>query len=199
MAEELELKAVVPDAAALRVRLSAAGAVAGFRGLMTDRRYDRDGALAAQDEVLRVRSYRPTGGPAIAEIAWKGPATRSPEGYKRRMELTCETRPAPDEPGALLEALGYRVVHTIDRKVEVWLLAGATLRIEWYPRMDVLLEVEGAPPAIEAAVSATGLPRDSFTAEALIDFVRRYEPRAGRTAALSLRDLGGDPPPWGAA
>ena len=198
MAEELELKAVVADPAALRSRLTAAGATPGFHGLMTDHRYDREGALTARDEVLRVRSYRPVAGPATAEVAWKGPATRSPEGYKRRTELTCDARPAPDEPGALLEALGYRVVHTIDRKVEVWLLAGATLRIEWYPRMDVLLEVEGAPAAIEAAVSATGLPRESFTAEALIDFVRRYEPRAGRTAALSLRELGGDPPAWGA-
>jgi adenylate cyclase class IV len=199
MAEELELKAVVTDPAALRAQLSAAGARPGFRGVMTDYRYDHQGALAARDEVLRVRTYRPDEGPPAAEIAWKGPATRTAEGYKRRTELTCEARPAPDGPDALLEALGYRVVHTIDRRVEVWMLAGATLRIEWYPRMDVLLEVEGAPAAIEAAVSATGLPRHAFTAEALIDFVRRYEPRAGRPAALSLRELGGDPPAWGAA
>jgi adenylate cyclase class IV len=196
MAEELELKAVVPDPAELRLRLTAAGAKAGFRGLMTDRRYDCDGVLAARDEVLRIRSYRPDGGPASAEIAWKGPATRSPEGYKRRIELSCEARSAPDDPGTLLEALGYRVIHTIDRRVEVWLLAGASLRIERYPRMDVLLEVEGAPAGIETAIAATGLPRALFTAEALVDFVRRYDLRTGRTAALSLRELGGAEPEW---
>jgi adenylate cyclase class IV len=199
MAEELELKAVVPDPVALRARLSAAGITRGFQGVMTDYRYDRQGALAARDEVLRVRTYRPDEGPPTAEIAWKGPATRTPEGYKRRTELTCEARPAPDAPEALLEALGYRVVHTVDRRVEVWMFAGATLRIEWYPRMDVLLEVEGAPLAIEAVVSATGLPRHAFTAEALIDFVRRYESRAGRPAALSIGELDGEPPVWGAA
>src|SRR5687767_8773176 len=45
------------------------------------------------------------------------------------------------------------------------------------PIMDGLIEVEGPPAAIEAAIRATGLPRSAFTADALIDFVRRYEPR----------------------
>ncbi len=199
MAVELELKAVVPDPSALRARLAGAGAIPGFRGLMTERRYDRDGALGRRDEVLRVRSYRPAAGAVRSEIAWKGPSQRSPEGYKTRVELTCEARPAPDEPGPILEALGYAVVHTVDRWVEGWALAGAALRIEWYPRMDVLLEVEGTPPSIEAAILATGLPRGAFTADALIDFVRRYEPRAGRVAALAMADLQGEAPGWATA
>jgi adenylate cyclase class IV len=199
MAVELELKAVVPDPAGLRTRLAAAGAGLGFRGLMTDRRYDNDGALMRRDQVLRVRSYRPTGGPPRYEIGWKGATRRSAEGYKRRAELTSEAMPAPDEPGLILEALGYRAVYTIDRWVEIWSLGGAGLRLEWYPRMDVLVEVEGAPAQIEAAILATGLPRDAFSADALIDFVRRYEPRAGRTAALALADLQGDAPGWVAA
>jgi adenylate cyclase class IV len=196
MADELELKAVVTDPAALKAHLEGAGAVAGFRGLMTDQRFDRDGALARRDEVLRVRSYRPAAGPMRSELAWKGPTRRSPEGYKRRAELTCEILPGPDEPAPLLEALGYQVVHTIDRWVETWALAGAMLRLEWYPRMDILLEVEGPPPSIEAAIVATGIPRRAFTPDALIDFVARYEPRTGRVAALSVAELHGDPPGW---
>jgi adenylate cyclase class IV len=198
MADELELKAVVPDPAALRARLADAGATRGFRGLMSDRRYDRDGTLVGCDQMLRVRSYRPADGPPRCELAWKGPIGRSAEGYKRRAELTSEARPAPDEPDLILEALGYRVIHTIDRWVEVWSLAGADLRLEWYPRMDVLLEVEGTPAQIEAAVLATGLPRDAFTADALFDFVRRYELRGG-TAALAVADLRGASPGWEAA
>jgi len=197
MAVELELKAVVPDPAALRARLADAGAIPGFHGLMTDRRYDRDGALGRRDEVLRVRRYRAAAGAVRSEIAWKGPTQRSPEGYKTRVELTCEVR--ADEPGPILEALGYGVVHTLDRWVESWSLGGAALRIEWYPRMDVLLEVEGAPRSIEAAILATGLPRGAFTPDALIEFVRRYEPRAGRAAALALADLQGEAPGWATA
>jgi adenylate cyclase class IV len=196
MAEELELKAVVPDPAALRARLVQAGATEGFRGLMTDRRYDREGALVGRDEVLRLRTYRPAEGPVWSEIGWKGPAQRSPEGYKRRIELACEARAVPDEPGLILEALGYRVVHTIDRWVEVWSLGGATLRLEWYPRMDVLLEVEGQPGAIERAIGATGLPRAAFTPDALTVFVQRYEPRTGRAAALAMSELAGEAPGW---
>jgi adenylate cyclase class IV len=186
----------VSDPPGVSAHLAAAGAAPGFRGFMTDRRYDRHGALVRADEVLRVRSYLPATGPGRCEISWKGPARRSPEGYKRRAELTSEASPAPDEPGRILEALGYRVVHTIDRWVEIWSLDGAVLRLEWYPRMDVLLEVEGAPAAIEAASRATGLPRAAFTPEALLDFVRRYETRTGRTAALALADLQGDAPGW---
>jgi adenylate cyclase class IV len=199
MADELELKAMVPDPAALRSRLAAAGAVTRFRGLMTDRRYDRDGILLRRDQVLRVRSYRSADGAARFELAWKGPAGRTAEGYKRRAELTSEARPAPDEPGPILEALGYQVVHTIDRWVEIWSLGGAMLRLEWYPRMDVLLEVEGTPAEIEAAIPATGLPREGYSADALLDFVRRHERRTGRTAALALADLLGEAPGWEAA
>lgn len=199
MTQVLELKAVVPDPGALRARLADAGAVPGFRGLMTDCRYDRDGALIRRDEVLRVRSYRPLAGTAHLELSWKGPARRSLEGYKQRFELTSEARPAPDEPGLILEALGYRLLHTIDRWVEVWSIGGAVLRLEWYPRMDVLVEGEGAPAQIEAAIRATGLPRDGFSADPLIEFGRRYEPRTGRTAALAVADLRGEAPGWEAA
>ena len=57
MADELELKAVIPDPAALRARLVGAGGRLQFRGRMSDRRYDRGGELTTRDEVLRVRSY----------------------------------------------------------------------------------------------------------------------------------------------
>ena len=83
-------------------------------------------------------------------------------------------------------SLGYDVVHAIDREVEVYELEGATLRIERYPRMDPLLEIEGSPAAIERAVDATGIPRAEFTADSLTEFVRRYELRSGQPAALAL-------------
>ncbi len=196
MAEELELKARVADPAALRARLVAAGAIGGFRGLMEDRRYDCAGSLGARDEVLRVRSYRRADGTAEAEVTWKGPTRRSVDGYKLREELACRIAPDSDPPGRLLEALGYAVVHAIDRYVEVYWLGDAVLRLEWYPRMDVLVEVEGTPAAIESAVRATGIRRSAFSADALVDFVRRYEPRVGRRAALAVSDLEGEPPAW---
>lgn len=196
MAAELELKAIVPDPAALRRRLAIAGARPGFRGLMEDRRYDRDGVLAARDEVLRIRRFVHANGHVEAELTWKGTTRRSSDGYKLREELSCRLAGGPDSPGAILEALGYQVIQAIDRWVEMFELGQAVLRVEWYPRMDVLLEVEGSPEAIEDAIGATGLPRDGFTAEMLVDFVRRYDARGARPAVLAVAGLGGDRPAW---
>jgi adenylate cyclase class IV len=187
MADELELKAVIPDPAALRARLVAAGGRLQFRGRMSDRRYDRGGELTARDEVLRVRSYHHADGRTEAVLGWKGPARRSPDGYKLREELELPiaggARAAP--PDALLAALDYEVVYIIDRDVEVYDLDGATMRLEQYPRMDPLLEVEGEPAAIERAIRASGISRDAFTADSLAEFVRRYEARTGHAAVLA--------------
>ena len=196
MAAELELKAIVPDPVALRRHLAAAGARSGFRGLMEDRRYDQEGVLTARDEVLRVRRFVHADGRVEEELTWKGATRRSTNGYKLREELSCRLAGGPDSPGAILEALGYEAIQAIDRWVELFEFGGAVLRLEWYPRMDVLLEVEGTPEAIEQAIRATGLPRADFTAEMLVDFVRRYVARGPRPAVLAVADLGGDRPAW---
>lgn len=196
MTQELELKTVVPEPATLRPRLLAAGATLAFRGVMEDRRYDRDGALLARDEVLRIRRFIQPDGASRAELTWKGRTRRSADGYKLREELSCEIEAGAEAVGSIIEALGYRVSQAIDRYVELYELAGAVLRVEWYPRMDVLLEVEGPAQAIEAAIAATGLPRAGFTAEMLTDFVQRYDARGGKRAALALAELAGEPPPW---
>ena len=179
---ELELKAVVPDREQLRRRLREAGAAMRSGGRMTDVRYDRGEELTRRDEVLRVRTYHRAEGRVELVLGWKGPAGRSPEGYKVREEIEL---PAGADPGLLLQALGYRPVHVIEREIEIWHLGDATARLERYPRMDVLVEVEGEPDAIERVVAASGIPRNEFTAEPLVEFVRRFEERTGAQAELA--------------
>jgi|SRR6476660_564978 predicted adenylyl cyclase CyaB len=185
MLAELELKAVVPDPEALRARLGSAGAIAGFRGRMTDRRYDRIGELAARDEVLRIRTYHHPDRSAESLLAWKGATTRSPEGYKLRQEIELAVQSEHGAAERLLVALGYAPVHLIEREVEIYRVHEATVRLERYPAMDALVEVEGDPDAIERAIEVSGIPRGDFTAEALSEFVRRYEARTGALARLS--------------
>ena len=185
MLAELELKAVVPDPEGCRVRLRAAGAIAGFRGRMTDRRYDRAGELAARDEVLRIRTYDHPDGATESLLAWKGATTRSPEGYKLRQEIELAVQSERGAAERLLGALGYARVHLIERDVEIYRVHEATVRLERYPVMDPLVEVEGDPDAIERAIGATGIPRAAFSAEALSEFVRRYEARTRSPARLS--------------
>jgi adenylate cyclase class IV len=193
---ELELKAVVADPNVCRARLLGAGAAAGFAGLMEDRRFDRDGELFRRDQVLRIRSYRGADR-TRTEISWKGPA-RITGGYKARDEIELDVTDGSAE--ALFRALGYDLTESIDRRVEYFdLPAGAVVRLEWYPRMDVLVEVEGEPAAIEAAITALGIERSLFTAESLAAFVARYEARTGRSAATSRVALGPERPSWESA
>ncbi len=195
MASELELKAVVPDPARLRAALAAAGAAPVFRGRLRDTRLDAAGALTGRDQVLRLRRWIPEAGAEAAELAWKGPTSVNPAGYKHREELEVGVT---DGAAALrlLAALGYAVTHAIDRAVEVYRLGDTVARLEWYPRMDVLVEIEGPPEGIERMIAAAGLPREACTADALVTFTARFEARTGRRAILAEADLGGDPPDW---
>ena len=193
---ELEVKAPVADPALLRRHLVESGAVAGFQGLMEDRLFDRGDGLGARDEVVRVRTWRPDGAPPRAQVAWKGQTTRSPDGYKLRDELEFSVEGDGSAPSQFLSALGYQVWRGIDRFVEVYRVRDAEVRLEWYPRMDVMVEVEGTPAAIEAAIDASGLPRALFEPEPLAEFVRRYELRTGEPAVLALSDLREGRPQW---
>ena len=187
---EVELKSVAPDPDATIAALAAAGAVPVFTGRLADRRYDSpDRTLLAGDFVLRLRVYTDISG-ARAHLDWKGP-TGYADGYKVREEVSTGV----SDPGALaqvLEGLGYVVVREIDRDIAQFTCRGATVRVERYPRMDALVEVEGTPETIEAAIAATRLARAGFTMERLPDFVRRYELRTGERAALCDRELAGD-------
>lgn len=186
---ETEVKAVVPDPDALRQRLLEAGARAGAAGRMSDIRVDRTEELAGRDEVLRVRVLPQEDGTPTSELTWKGPVRVSPEGFKEREERTLPVQGTGDEILTFLARLGYAPVLRIDRHVEYLDLAGVSVRLEWYPRMDVLVEVEGDPARLEEAIAVTGLPRDQFSAAALDDFVARWEQRTGEPAVLALAEL----------
>jgi adenylate cyclase class IV len=186
---EVELKGVVPDLAQARAALLAAGAQRQYAGRLEDRRYDTpDRALALKDHVLRLRVYRAD--TVRSALDFKGPTTYV-DGYKVREEYSVPTG-EPHDLAHILERLGYEVTREIDREIEQYTLAGAVVRFERYPRMDVLVEVEGEPAAIERAIGALGLPRASFTTARLPDFVLAYEARTGERAAICDRELDGD-------
>jgi len=182
--EELELKARVENPDAVRKAILAAGAELVYRGAMMDRRFDRRGRLEQRDEVVRLRVYHPADrSPEWGVLGWKGPVQRRGE-YRLREEWESRL----DDPKAVLVTLrhmGYKISLRVDRAVEQYRLGEATLRLEWYPAMDVLMEIEGDPEAIERAIAATGLARDAFLPESLPYFTAAYEERTGRVARVS--------------
>ena len=163
--------------------------------MLRDRHLDRAGEMSASDEVLRVRQWLSRESDERAVLGWKGPASISAEGYKHREERECGVSDAA-QALALLQALGYEVVHAIDRYVELYELDDAVARLEWYPRMDVLVEIEGTPAGIERIIAAAGLARAVCLPEALRAFAARFESRTGRPAVLAEADLVGEPPSW---
>ena len=186
---EVELKAVLDDWDARRRRIEAAGARLVFAGRLEDRRYDTPTReLLARDTVLRLRVYR-DGDRATAELGWKG-ATEYEGGYKVREELQTDAGD-PLALAGILERLGYVVTRAIDRVIEQYVLLDTTIRFERYPRMDDLVEVEGAPDGIELAIAALGIPRANFTSERLPQFVERFQARTGERAALCDDELSG--------
>jgi predicted adenylyl cyclase CyaB len=187
---EVELKAVVDDLTERRRKIEAAGAALSFEGKISDRRYDFvSRQLSGRDEVLRTRRYL-SGASTRTYLDWKGP-TEMLDGYKIREEVTVPVEDF-DALEAILEKLGLKLTWEIDREIAQYRLAGATIRFETYPRMDVLVEVEGEPAEIEAAIETLGLARGMFTNERLPDFVSRFEHRTGVRAAISDSELRGD-------
>jgi len=187
---EVELKAVVDDLAERKRKIEAAGASLSFEGKISDRRYDfASRELTGRDEVLRTRRYQDRASTRTC-LDWKGP-TEMRDGYKMREEITASVEEC-ESLEKILEKLGLELTWEIDREISQYQLAGAIIRFETYPRMDVLVEVEGEPDAIEAAIEAIGLPRGMFTSERLPDFVDAFEHRTGVRAAVSDREISGD-------
>src|SRR6266550_4244495 len=187
---EVELKAVVDDLAERRRKIEAAGAALSFEGKISDRRYDFPSReLSARDEVLRTRRYQSSASTKTF-LDWKGP-TEVRDVYKIREEITTPVEDF-DSLEKIIEKLGLQLTWEIDRDIAQYQFGGATIRFESYPRMDVLVEVEGEPAAIEVAIEALGLPRGTFTNERLADFVEHFEQRTGVRAAVSDRELGDD-------
>jgi predicted adenylyl cyclase CyaB len=187
---EVELKAVVDDLAATRKRLEKAGARLVFEGSLSDSRYDVESReLAARDEVLRVRRYEAAGS-SKAYLDWKGP-TEIQDVYKVREEISTLVEDF-ESLGRILKSLGFVVTMEIDREVAQYELGSVTIRFETYPRMDVLVEVEGEPDAIELAIEALGMARGLFNSDRLPTFVERFEQRTGVRAAICHREMEGD-------
>src|SRR5207247_3799106 len=147
------------------------------------RAVQRGGVPAAGSGGLGLRIFRAAGAAAaFGVLGGNGP---HPERGAYRHRAEAETRLTdPHAAVAILERAGFEVTLRIDRTVEVYRLGEAVLRLEWYPAMDVLMEVEGEPAAIEGAIPATGLPRERFLPEPLPEVVGRDEGRTGGSARL---------------
>ncbi|WP_171446555.1 hypothetical protein [Corallococcus carmarthensis] len=174
---EVELKSVVDDLLLRRRHVEEAGGRLRFTGTMVDRYYTLESGPDRGAGRLRVRAYKaPAGG--WTELTWKGGA-RLEHGYKVREELNTRVE---DEATLrnILERTGFEESECITREIAWYVFGDATLRFEQFPCMDLLVEVEGAPGAIEHAIPATGIPREL----ALLDSAARRLQLGPRSTGL---------------
>ncbi len=147
---ETELKLRIPATAPFPSHLAALG----FQEIQPPQPersdlWDRDGSLRAQESALRLRRYA-----GQARLTWKGP--RIPDALlKVRPELETAVADAEAMEG-ILRALGFTPVLRLEKVRAVWRREGLEACLDETP-FGCYLELEGAPPAIHAAMDALGL------------------------------------------
>ena len=99
-------------------------------------------------------------------------------------------------PEAFLAALGYDVVHAIDRGWRSTSWAAPPCGWSAIPAWMLCSRWRARPPASSTRSRPAGIPRDAFTRRLAGRFVRRFEARTGPPAVLAAADR--EPPAWAA-
>jgi len=150
---EVEVKFLVPDAAALAERMQAAGAepveprVHEVNALYDD----QAGSIFARGMLLRVRRDRG------ARLTLKTPV--ADHAAAGEMKVREELEVAVDDAARLqqiLGRLGYQPTFAYEKYRATFRLGGCTLMLDETP-LGTFLEIEGAPDAARATASLLGL------------------------------------------
>ncbi|UCG15266.1 MAG: class IV adenylate cyclase [Phycisphaerales bacterium] len=142
MSVEIEAKLKVASLAPVRDRLGQAGARFIRTAAERDLHYDSpDGRFRAADSVLRIRSLTVHRGTAAAStLTYKGP--RLPGRFKCRPEVELEISDA-GAAARLVEALGFILISTIEKRRETWELLGCRVELDEVPYLGTFVEIEG--------------------------------------------------------
>lgn len=152
---EVEVKVTVMSPAALRRALEAAGARMGGKRTETDTFYaDPEGTIVRNGEALRIRQAS-----GAWALTYKGPAAARDVKRRREHEVACS-----DDPGPLLEGLGYLPSVRLTKTREAWDLDGVAVTIDTIDGLGTFAELEvvgddpdGAEVQVETALKLLGL------------------------------------------
>lgn len=126
--------------------------------------YDRQGALKASRELLRLRVDR-----SGARLTFKG-SPRYEGGVKIRREHETEVGDA-DEIHRILESLGFEVVHRYQKKREEWQLGGVTVALDHTPIGD-FVEFEG--PGADTVARRCGFEPETAEKRSYLELYEHY-------------------------
>lgn len=177
--QELEIKLYVADLEALRRRLESLGArLVQPRQEELNLRFDTpSGELARAHRVLRLRRDH------AIHLTYKGP-DEPVGGVRSRREIGVAVGDF-EAAAALLEALGFRVSMTYEKRRAVFQLADVLVSLDELPYGD-FTEIEGPQPAaIRAAAGQLGLDWEARIPQGYIALFERLRD----ALRLPFRDL----------
>jgi len=174
---ESEIKIPVADLDSIRHRLEERGAdILSPRHDEVNILFDtRDGSLAANGRVLRVRRSGET-----SLLTFKGPASWD-GAVKQRQEIELEIS-SSRTISELLHALGYAPWMRYEKKRESWILDGVRIELDHTPMGD-FVELEGPSAELEEMARELGLdPGEAATGSyiSLWQVYREEHPDLGR-------------------
>ena len=168
---EVEVKLPFDSPSAARRKLDELGAETLHERRFEDNiLYDRDGALAAEGKLLRLRRDGPR-----ALLTYKAPV---PGSHRHKVRLEEETELA--DPGAmerLLDGLGYAPVYRYQKYRTVLELDGVHVCLDETP-IGCWVELEGEPDAIDRLALRLGFGPRQYVVESYLELhARRAEER----------------------
>lgn len=178
--KEKELRGKIDDLNKFRDQLNIAGAKMSQKGFMQDYYFDNPFLnLKSKNQKLRIRAidYK------LIQLCWKGPISVDKQ-TKIREEIEVGVKNV--EPLIkIFEKLGFQNTRFYERYFETYLLYDVKIRIEQFPIMDILFEIEGEQHLINRAVTHLNISKDVFGPKTLVSFIKEYEIRNGTPAKLS--------------
>lgn len=178
--KEKELRGRIDDINKFRDQLNRAGAKMSQKGFMQDYYFDNPFLdLKSKNQKLRIRAidYK------LIQLCWKGPISVDKQ-TKIREEIEVSVKNV--EPLIkIFEKLGFQNTRFYERYFETYLLYDVKIRIEQFPIMDILVEIEGEQHLIDRVVTRLNISKDVFGPKTLVSFIKKYEIRNGTHAKLS--------------
>jgi adenylate cyclase class 2 len=160
MPTEIEAKIKVPDLAAVRGKLSAAGATRIGKELETNSFFDTpDHSLQSSDKGLRIRTAVDESGVSRCTVTMKGP--RQKAIFKTREETEFSADP-PEAVRKLLENLGYQLTLSFEKRRETWAFGGCEVALDELPYLGTYVEIEGKSASDDSAARDVSAARDKL-------------------------------------
>ncbi|MGD0769578.1 MAG: class IV adenylate cyclase [Tepidisphaeraceae bacterium] len=160
MPTEIEAKIKVPDLAAVRTTLQAAGATRIASELETNSFFDTpDRSLQSSDKGLRLRIAVDETGKSRCTVTMKGPL------QKARFKTREETEFSADDSRAvrkMLENLGYQLTLSFEKRRETWAFSGCEVALDELPYLGTYVEIEAKSASDVAAARDVSAARDAL-------------------------------------